>query len=288
MWTGGGACFAFVFALIFSVNQPPLVVTAFDCGQGDLTLIEHNGKNILIDTGPPTGKKQISKAAFNYFYQQDIKVFEQVIISHAHADHWGGLLPLLDEFVVKKLIVSDEFLTSEAYQKLAAALTAEKAEIIIIDDKRTMLFGELELQFLHPDKDYLADSTNNSSVVVKLIWQEFSMLFTGDIEAGAEDYLVNKYAAQLDSDVLKVAHHGSNTSSQSAFIKAVSPSYAFISVAKKNKWNFPHAITLKKLEFLADRLFVSGEDGYLQLRLDMPSGEVRNTSSSYWDNDWTD
>jgi competence protein ComEC len=133
----------------------------------------------------------------------------------------------------------------------------------------------INCQILHPDKEYSDVNINNLSITVRIDMDEFSVLFTSDLEKEAELYLLKKYIQFLDCDILKVGHHGSKTSSITAFIKTVSPDYAFIPTSLKNRFHFPHELTLKKYEYLGENLFIAGKDGALQIITDGKSAHFK-------------
>ncbi len=266
--TGLSALLAITF--FWNSGDDKLKITFFDCGLGDLHLIETiKNENILIDSGPPeTNSKHFIRSALPYFQENAISTLDWVIITHAHNDHYGGLSAILNKCKVENLVLTDEFMQRKIWQLLYSKIEQEKCEIFTITDTLTLPINSVKLKILHPDSDYHDENRNNCSITCRLDYDEFSILFTGDLEKEAEEYLLRKYRDFLDIDFLKIGHHGSKTSSTFAFIKATSPKFGVIPTALKNRFGFPHAKTMKKYEFLEDNLFITGKDGAVQISCD--------------------
>lgn len=262
----------FLFMILpFSVTrQGDLVVNFFDCGLGDLCLIElPDGEKMMIDCGPTARSRgHFNQSALPYFRQHGISQLDWLIITHAHNDHYGGLSAVLQELTVKRIVVTDDFQKRSVWEEFREAITLEKAEIVTISDTISFALGKAGIRFLHPDASYYDENINNMSIVMRLDLDEFSVFMTGDLEEEGEAYLLQKYPGFLDCDVLKVGHHGSSTSSTPAFINAVSPRIAFISTSLRNRFDFPHPRTLQKYDHLEEGLFISGKDGALRIKSD--------------------
>ena len=269
--------------LIFSgkQNSNKLTITFFDCGLGDLALIQTpNNETILIDTGPPEkGMNSFPRSALPYLQQNGIKSIDHVLITHAHNDHYGGISSVFENVEVKNLIVTDEFQNRKIWNSIAAEVEIEECSVFTVLDTIHICFDEIKFKIIHPDKSYKDNNINNLSIVVRLDYGDISVLFTGDLEHEGEDYLMSNYPEFLDCDVLKVGHHGSKTASSPAFIKAVDPQYAIISTAEKNRFNFPHEITLEKYEFLGQNLMITGYDGACQIVSNSKTAQVTTVVS---------
>ncbi len=255
-----------IFLIILTIfgnrPNPQFKVTFFNCGLGDLILIEDNeNRTILIDSGPPDNFR---KSALPYLKENMIPDLDYVIITHAHSDHFGGLEDAINNLNVKNIFLTDEFMTRRIWENFEQLLTDENTKIITVTDTFSIKFPDYKLQFLHPDKEYYSENINNLSIVTKLELDGFSFLFTGDAEQEAEEHLIQKYSKFIDVDVLKIGHHGSKTASSEDFIKAVSPEFGIISTATKNKFDFPHEETLEKYQFLQDNLMITGKEGAIQ------------------------
>ena len=275
--------FCFVLTLSVSMikqNTKNLIVTFFDCGLGDLLLIENpNQEVILIDTGPPDfAKGHFSHSASGYFQTKGIDTIDWVVITHAHNDHYGGLEYVLKNFAVKHLLITDEFKKRSIWH-FFEPLIPQHTKVVAITDTMFLPVKNGKVQILHPDQNYSHQNINNMSIVTLLDYEELEILFTGDLEEEGEEYLLHHYSDRLDSDVLKVGHHGSKTSSTERFINEVSPQFAFISTSLKNRFHFPHEITVQKYDFLEDRLLIAGRDGALQIQSDGKTAIIETVKS---------
>lgn len=262
--TGITIILALLFMWLGDHHEDKMKFTFFDCGSvGDLFLIEtSNDQAILIDSGPPDS---FEKSALPYFQKNGLKKLDWVLITHAHNDHYGGLKYILENMEVKNLIITDEFQSRTIWSDLKVK---ENCRILTVRDTMHLNLKSLKFKILHPNCIYEDDNINNLSIVNRIDYKQFSLLFTGDLEKEGEEYLLELYPEFLDCDFLKIGHHGSKTSSSKNFLKTVSPEYAFIPTSLHNKFNFPHKETLTKLEFLDDQLYIAGKDGALQITTD--------------------
>lgn len=237
-------CLSLVFLLVVYVGwsgQGRLKIIFFDVGAGDGAYIKTpSGQKIVVDAGK-TGKEMI-----NYFQAAGIKQLDLVLASHLHEDHMGGMLAL-----IKQLRVGQVCLPPTPTQDLDPAL--QQAIVKHQINKSKLVAGDqitiapLQLQVLAPSYPLLQEeAANNNSLVVKLTYQQFSLLLTGDIEAKAEERLLAK-GYNLESNLLKVPHHGSETSTTSDFLKQVGPDLAIISVGDNN-YGHPDSSVIKRLQ----------------------------------------
>jgi competence protein ComEC len=219
-----------------------LRVTFFDVGQGDAALLEFPNGRLLIDTGPREGDRDAAaRALVPFFRRQGIRELEAVVISHPHADHLGGLPTLLHEVKIKKVFICGIKSNSILEQNCEKLLDGLQVPSVVLNaGHRLTNFAPAEIWTLYPRRGMRwARNLNEASVVVKVIFGAHSFLFPGDAEIESEGHLLN-FAEVLDSDVLKVGHHGSRTSSLPRFINAVSPQWAVTSVGRWNRFGHPH------------------------------------------------
>jgi len=265
-----------IFISLGKQSSNKLIITFFDCGLGDLALIQTpQNETIFIDTGPP--EKTVNsflRSALPYLQKNGIKSINHVLITHAHNDHYGGVFSVFENVEVKNLITTDEFQNRKIWDSIAGIVETERCSVLTILDTTHINFDKINFKIIHPDRSYKDNNINNLSIVVRLDYGELSVLFTGDLEHEGEEYLLDNYPEFLDCDVLKIGHHGSKTASSPDFIKAVDPQYAIISTAKKNRFNFPHQITLEKYEFLEQNLMITGYDGACQIVSDGNSAKI--------------
>ena len=165
-----------------------------------------------------------------------IKTIDYIIVSHFDSDHSGGIREVVEKLNVKNLVISKQAEQSEECSAMLAVARKYNVKIIIVEAGQTLnIENNISFSILWPDgKNLISENAlNNNSIVAKLTYGKFQMLFTGDIEQIAEEKIVEKYGDKLKSTILKVAHHGSNTSSIENFINEVSPEIALIGVRKK-------------------------------------------------------
>lgn len=230
-----------------------------DVGQGDSALIISNDKTILIDAGELEQGTVVS----HYLKNLDIKKIDFLIATHPHSDHIGGMATIIDEFDIGKILMPrlpDNMVpTSKTYTRLLTSIANKGLKITPSKPGMAYDFGKGRLEVLGPTGEF--EDLNDMSLVAKFTYdKDESFLFTGDMEKFAEKDLLNT-RSNLDSDVLKVGHHGSNTSTHKAFYDAVSPEYCIISVADENKYNHPHQTTINRIKESKTKLFRTDFDG---------------------------
>lgn len=261
-----GAVFCFVIVTLKHDNKF-LIVTFFDCGLGDLILIETpQNETIMIDTGPPDGVSgSFNQSTLPYLQSKGIRKLDWLLITHSHNDHYGGYKEVFAALEISNLAVTDEFQDRDVWLHIEETVHNANCQIHTITDTITVVNNCILFKIIHPDPNFSNNNKNNMSIVSRLDYHDLSILFTGDLEHEGEHHLICNYYSFLDCDVLKVGHHGSKTASNIAFIEAVSPDFAFISTPLQNRFDFPHSQTLNTLEFLENNLFISGRDGALQI-----------------------
>lgn len=219
-----------------------LGITVLDVGQGDAIVLASGGQYMLVDAGENGRGDDVVK----YLGSRGVERLAAVVGTHPHSDHIGGLDDVLDAIPADRLYLSPRTADTETYEDVldAAARRGLAAVAPKPGDKFTL--GEAELTFLWPPKEYDGKEANDWSLVLKVTAAGHSALLCGDISEDAERALQDSGAA-LGCDVLKVAHHGSSTSSAKDFLKAASPSVALISVGAGNDYGHPDKGTLFRL-----------------------------------------
>ena len=235
-----------------------------DVGQGDCCLIlTPKNKSILIDGGGSGNNENYDvgkQVLLPYLLDRRINKVDYIIVSHFDSDHVGGLLTVMEELKVGTVIISKQGEDSENYKKFKQIIKTKKIKLIVVgatSSRPQILKIEKNLYFdiLWPNDSKLITENvlNNNSIVCKLHYTNFSMLFTGDIEEIAEKQILEEYKNNisiLNSTILKVAHHGSKTSSIKEFIEAVKPQLALIGVGENNKFGHPNDEIIKRLQSL--------------------------------------
>jgi len=227
-----------------------LAVHYIDVGQGDAILIRTPQQAILIDSGDVVQDKR-EHPVVTYLKNQGITTLDAIIITHPHADHLGGIQPVLAAFPVKRIYDSGQTTTTRLYKQYLLQVKQLKVPFTVARaGTQAALDDGVKLDFLSPPGSLLTDTAsdlNNNSLVVRLVYGDISFLFVGDIEKEGESRLL-KQGGSFKSTILKVGHHGSSTSGTAAFLKAVAPETAIIMCGVDNDYHHPHPGTLKKLE----------------------------------------
>ncbi len=220
----------------------------FDVGQGDAILIKMpNGYKILVDAG--AGEKIIEKIKKELpFYNKSIDL---IIPTHPDRDHISGFIDLLDQLTVKSALIGGNFSFSKTYQSLIKKLHEKNVFLIkAISGLKIFIGRNAEIEIINPDQDISLKemrNENNYATSFILTYGKRKFLFTADIEQLTEKMLLKKFGDKLNIDVLKVAHHGSKTSSSLEFLTTTSPGISIIQVGKNNPYGHPHNETLKNL-----------------------------------------
>jgi competence protein ComEC len=248
------------------VASADLTVHFIDVGQGDAVLIECDDYDqwALIDAGDRF-KDPVAKLR-SYLESQDVGTIHLLVATHPHADHIGGMSMVLQEFTVLLVADSGYEATSALWRDYKEFLMTTPIPVIFPRRGDVIQLGNLELYVLHPSDpvDRYAN-TNNSSVVIRLEYGDVSFLFTGDVEAEGESEMLselgNSASELLDVDILKVAHHGSRTSSSEAFLSVVTPEVAVISVGEGNRYGLPDEEVLHALAEVGAEVYRTDYDG---------------------------
>ena len=187
-----------------------------------------------------------------YLLDRKIKTLDYVIISHFDTDHVGGVLYIMENMKIKNIIIGKQFETTENLQKFLSLVNKKKINLKIVQaGNKINIENKVYFNILWPEpsKAITENSINNNALVCKMICNDFSMLFTGDIEEQAEKELIAMYKSTniLESTVLKVAHHGSKSSSTEEFLDLVKPKIALIGVGKNNNYGHPNKDVLNRL-----------------------------------------
>ena len=241
---------AFVWQALFNLERnQALEVTFFDVGQGDSIFIETpSGHQILIDGGPDS--KILEKLAKEMPWGD--KTIDLIILTHPEKDHMVGLLKVLERYQVEQILWTGIICHTADYDKWQELIQKEKAQITIAESSQRIKAGGVFLNILYPFESLEGEKfkeSNNTSIIAQLIFSNSSFLFTGDAPQSIEKKILSEYRKDvINSDVLKVGHHGSKTSTSEEFLKEVSPEIAVISCGKNNPYHHPHQDVLKNLE----------------------------------------
>ncbi len=238
-------------------NTADTTVEFLDVGQGDCTLVSSAGHYMLIDTGD----RDSDDGVLNYLKESGIETLDCMLLTHPHADHIGEAADIAEQIEVKSIImplVPEELTpTSAVYEELLDTIEEKGIDFFQAEDDKLSL-GSCEVFTYAPEEEY--SSLNNYSVLVKIVHGENSFLITGDCEVQEEkEYL--KRGIDLSADVLKAAHHGSDTSSSSEWLSAVLPQYTVISCGAGNKYGHPDDETYSRICKYSPKVYITAEDG---------------------------
>lgn len=245
-----------------------LKVYFLDVGQADSILISNNNHNMLIDAG----NNEDGPLLVKYLKEElNITQFDYIVGTHPHEDHIGGLDDIINSFEVENILLPEVTTTTKTFEDVLDSIANKNLNITIPEIDSTFKLGEADLSVIYTGTD--EKDLNNSSIVLKMIFGDYSYLFTGDAETKVEEIILNK---NIDIDVLKVGHHGSNTSSSESFLNKVTPSYAVISVGKDNSYNHPSTDTINRLRKYTDKIYMTSELGTILLTSNGKNIEITN------------
>ncbi len=240
---------------IFRIDNNKLRITYVDVGQGDGAIIQTPGGDAIVIDG---GNRQFKKDAGQRFMVPLLRYYgiyqiKYLIGSHSHSDHIGGLIAILQNISTDTLVLSGYQSKTKLYQLLINTAKEKNVPVIFKGKGGALNMGKnLRFYILHPDSQHLkaqsysGNEVNNSSLVMKICYGNTSFLFTGDLERNAENNLI-EYGTFLQSNVLKVGHHGSKTSTSDAFLSLIRPHYSVVSVGKRNIFYHPSRETIRRL-----------------------------------------
>lgn len=230
-------------------------------GQGDCILIENNNFNILIDSGPNTASDKV----ISYLKKYKIKNLDYVISTHPHEDHIGSMDDIINKFNISKFIMTKATSTEIDFSNMIKMLKSKNIFVETPNNNTTIqLSPDNSLSFLWT-RDTSDENLNNSSMVVKYTNKNISLLLTGDIEEPIESSLLSQNAP-IDSTILKVGHHGSNTSSSKEFLRNVSPAISVISCGMGNDFGHPSKTTLKSLHEVNSKILRTDINGHIIIK----------------------
>ncbi len=231
------------WSVVFSlIPGDVLEIVFFDVGQGDSIFIETpNKKQVLIDGGPD--KSVLEKLNQEMpFYDRKIDL---IILTHPDADHLTGLISVLEYYQVNHILTSGFEKETVTYQRWRELIGEKNIPLTIArTGQKVLLDDNIVLDILWPEQ-FLGKGANNNSIVAKLTYNQSEILLTGDIEKDIEKQLID---SNLDSDILKIPHHGSKTSTSYNFLQAVNPEIAIILVGEDNRYKHPNQEVLDRLK----------------------------------------
>lgn len=232
-----------------------LKVHFLDVGQGDSALIMAGSNAMLIDAGD----RGYGPGIVSYLKNQGVKKLDYLILTHPHADHIGGAADVVKAFEIGKIIMPKVAHTTNTYVNLLETIDNKGMKITTARAGDEYDLGSAKFKILAPNSSSYK-SLNDYSVVTRIVFGNTAFLFTGDAESTSESQILSK-VFEIKSDVLKVGHHGSDTSTSDSFLKSVSPKYAVISVGRGNKYGHPTQLVLGRLQNQGVEVYRTDEAG---------------------------
>jgi competence protein ComEC len=259
----------FIAATTATAHAAPLQVYFFDVGEGDATLIiSPTGKSVLIDAGPASAGQELRKRLEGLLSAP----LDYALLTHSHLDHLGGMTEALNARGARQFIDSGYTDASAARHDLDEYLRSRGIAVTnAVVGQKLDLGGGASLTVVSPAHPFLRGTRSDvhaNSLVVRVDFERLHLLFAGDIEVETEARLLDHSAESLKADVLKVARHGASTGSTAAFLKAVHPDYAVVSVGAGNSLDLPSGDALARLVDAGARVLRTDVDGELYLTSD--------------------
>ncbi len=244
-----------------NTNNDLLKVHYLDVGQGDSIFIElPNNETMLIDAAESYQSENI----INYIKNLNYQKIDYVIGTHPHTDHIGGLKDIINTFGIGKIYMPKVVSTTKTYESLLMAIKDKNLKINTAKAGTSIIDTDtLKINILAPNSETYTE-LNNYSVVTKITYGTTKFLFMGDAEKLSE----NEIKENVSADVIKIGHHGSNTSSNIDFIKKVNAKYGIISVGLNNKYNLPKEETIKNWENSGTKIYLTSINGTIRASSD--------------------
>ena len=231
---------------------------------GDCTVIKTpKGKIIMVDTG------EQDNTVVKYLLDRGIRKIDYLMISHFDTDHCGKTIEVLERLKVKNIIISKQAEASKEFEDIMQKIRDKKVNIIQVQaGDRLQVDKDVYFYIVWPQNEEIVSDMNNNSIVAKMYYHDFSMLFTGDVEEETEQKIAKKYSDEiLKSTVLKVAHHGSNTSSTKILVERIKSKIALIGVGENNKFGHPSDTVLELLKSQGNIIYRTDLCGEITLKI---------------------
>jgi competence protein ComEC len=245
----------------YTNTENTMKVSYIDVGQGDSILVQVNGKNLLIDAGPNDSTDKL----MSYLNKQNIKKLDFIVATHPHEDHIGAMDTVIKKYTIGEFYAPKKMTTTKTFENMVTALKSKNIKINTAAAGVSLDLGKnVKCEMVAPNGTNYGDNLNNYSAVIKITYGNSKFLFMGDAEKLSEKEILNKNY-DISSDVLKLGHHGSSSSSSKAFLDKVSPKIAIISCGKNNDYGHPHKETLEEMKKRNIQVYRTDIDGSIVL-----------------------
>lgn len=247
-------CAGYFVKVSEDVPEGSCEVHFIDVGQGDSTLFLSGENSLLIDAGPYSSAESTA-----YYISSRTDSLDYFILTHPDEDHIGGAVTVIESLGVEHIIMTDAVKDTRTFTRLLDAIDEYDIDVIKAEAEDEYEAGDISFTLLAP-LDVFYDY-NEYSIVTRVEFGENSVLVMGDAEKNSEVLLLNKYGKGIRSDILKLGHHGSSTSTGEEFFATVSPRYAVISCGRNNSYGHPHRETVELLEKYGTEYFRTDTSG---------------------------
>lgn len=266
-----------ILLLLLPQRATGLYVTFLDVGQGDGIFMESQSRTTyLIDGGSSDERKVGTYRITPFLLSRGVETIDYAIVTHSDNDHTSGLTELITggRITVRNLLMPDISFQDTSYDLLVTLAEEQDIKVSFIKAGDVLQDGKVKITCLHPSTDYPARSSNAYSTVLSVSYLEFDMLLTGDLEMDGERRVMellkkqDGISAAVDYDILKVAHHGSKSSTGQGLLTLTQPEYAIISCGKGNRYGHPNTETLERLKQACSKTLITYESGAITIHTD--------------------
>ena len=230
-------------------------ISYINVGQADSILIQQNGKNMLIDAGNNGDAQTI----VNYLRQQNVSKLDYFIMTHPHEDHIGSADTIIKTFDTAKVYMPEVTTNTKTFSDVISTIKSKGLKITKPVSGSSFKLGDANCMILSPNRSKY-DDLNNYSIVIKIVYGSNKFIFEGDAEKISEDEILAR-GFDISADVIKIGHHGSDSSSSREYISKVKPKYAVISVGKDNDYGHPSASVMERLRAMGIKVYRTDENG---------------------------
>ena len=264
--------------LLGDVGNKTLEIHMIDVGQGDgIAIHTPDGKWIVVDAGPASPSFDAGeKRMVPFLLREGVHTIDGLILTHPDLDHFGGARSIIRMLRVRNVYEPGVPVAKELFDSLLVAAAQRQTAWRTVRSGLTLRFGDVTFEFLHPDTLLLdaSEAANDYSAVFRLGYGKFSALFLGDVSTQVEEALVARFGRRLDVDLLKVAHHGSATSTGAALLRQATPAVALVPVGRRNRYRHPNPAVIERLEWAGAEVLRTDQQGTVSLQI-TPDGRIR-------------
>lgn len=253
-----------------------LTIAFLNVGQGDGIYIEApNGNQIMFDGGPDSSVLS-ELGRIMPWYDRSL---DMLVVTNPDKDHYGGFIDVIKSYSVQRIVESGTFSHTSTYNIFENEVASHNIPKTIARQGMRIVLDRVRgvyIEILFPDTDVSSWSTNDGSIIAKLVYGKTSVLLTGDSPQKIESHLIKQYGNNLQSTVLKVGHHGSRTSTSDEYVSVTRPQYAVISDGQKNRYGHPHKQTLDTLNRHKVQILRTDQLGTIVMKSDGDKFEITN------------